>query len=272
MGKIKYFKAFFGGNCEIKGGFFNMINKARYWIGVLYPENMLDDWEELIGDIVQVPYAYCIHDADKTGKEEERKIHVHLILVFPNTTTFNHAMNVFNLLSKPNFKAINTCQAVVSIRGSYDYLIHDTETAKKQNKKQYDPSLRITGNNFDIGSYEQLGIVERNDLCNQLCNIIIDEKFTNFTDFYEYCMINLFSENSNYFEIIKSYSGLFERLTKGNFQKYGYFETHQTHETHILSEEKCPNCGSNDIKKKGLTVGNKQRWLCKDCGKSWSEE
>lgn len=249
-----------------------MINKSRYWIGVLYPENMIDNWEEEIGDIVQVPYAYCIHDADLTGKEEERKIHVHLILVFPNTTTYNHALKVFDLLSKSNFKAINTCQAVVSIRGSYDYLIHDTETAKKQNKKQYDPSLRITGNNFDIGSYEQLGIAERNDLCNQLCNIIIDEKFTNFTDFYEYCMINLFSENSNYFEIIKSYSGLFERLTKGNFQKYGNFETHQTHETHILSEENCSNCGSNDIKKKGLTVGNKQRWLCKDCGKSWSEE
>lgn len=248
-----------------------MINKARYWIGVLYPENMIDNWEQEIGDIVQVPYAYCVHDADLTGKEEERKIHVHLILVFSNTTTYSHALNVFKLLSKSGYNAINTCQAVVSIRGSYDYLIHNTETAIKQNKKQYDPTLRITGNNFDIGAYEQLGIAERNDLCNELCNIIISEKFTNFTDFYEYCMINLFSENSNYFEIIKSYSGLFERLTKGNFQKYGNYFVEQTHETHIVNENICPNCGSDDIKKKGLTVGNKQRWLCKDCGKSWSE-
>lgn len=271
MGKIKYFKAFFGGYCKIKGGFFNMINKARYWSGVLYPENMIDDWEKEIGDIVQVPYAYCIHDADLTGKEEDRKVHVHLILVFPNTTTYNHALNVFKLLSKPGFIAINTCQAVVSIRGSYDYLIHDTDTARKQNKKQYDSALRITGNNFDIGSYEQLGIAERNDLCNQLCDIIISEKFTNFTDFYEFCMLNLFEENSNYFEIIKSYSGLFERLTKGNFQKYGNYCGEQTHETHIINKNICPNCGSDDIKKKGLTVGNKQRWFCKDCGKSWSD-
>jgi len=249
-----------------------MINKARYWIGVLYPENMIDNWEQEIGDVVQLPYAYCVHDADLTGKKEERKPHVHLILVFPNTTTFNHALKVFNLLSKPGLKAINTCQAIVSIRGSYDYLIHDTDTSKKQNKKQYDPTLRITGNNFDIGAYEQLGIAERNEMCNFLCNIIITEKFTNFVDFYEYCLANLFSENSNYFEIIKSYSGLFERLTKGNFQKYGNFETHQTHQTHILNDEICPNCGSDDIKKKGLTVGNKQRWLCKDCGKSWSED
>ena len=248
-----------------------MINKARYWIGVLYPENMIDNWEEEIGDIVQVPYAYCVHDADLTGKEEERKVHVHLILVFSNTTTYSHALNVFKLLSKPGFNAINTCQAVVSIRGSYDYLIHDTETAKKHNKKQYDSSLRITGNNFDIGSYEQLGIAERNDLCNELCNIIISEKFTNFTDFYEFCLVNLFEENSNYFEIIKSYSGLFERLTKGNFQKYGSFVEENTQKTHVIYTENCPNCGSNDILKNGKTVGNKQRFRCRDCGKSWSE-
>lgn len=249
-----------------------MINKARYWNGVLYPENMIDNWEQEIGDIVQVPYAYCVHDADLTGKEEERKIHVHLILAFPNTTTYSHALNVFNLLSKPGYKAINTCQAVVSIRGSYDYLIHDTETAKKQNKKQYDPSLRITGNNFDIGAYEQLGIAERNDLCNQLCNIIISEKFTNFVDFYEYCLVNLFNEDSNYFEIVKSYSGLFERLTKGNFQKYGDFVDKNPQNPHKTHTEICPNCGSDDFFKNGRTVDNKQRYRCNDCGKSWSED
>lgn len=249
-----------------------MINKARYWTGVLYPENMVDNWQLEIGDIVQLPYAYCIHDADLTGKEEERKIHVHLILVFPNTTTFNHAMKVFNLLSKPNCKAINTCQAIVSIRGAYDYLIHDTEAARKQNKKLYDPSCRITGNLFDIGAYEQLGLAEKNEMCQLLCNIIISEKFTNFVDFYAYCMTEIFPEDSNYFEIVKAYSGLFERLTKGNFQKFGGFQTHETHETHEHSDLICPNCGSSDFKKNGVTVENKQRFRCKDCGKSWSED
>lgn len=253
-----------------------MINKARYWTGVLYPENMIDNWELEIGDIVQVPYAYCVHDADMTGKEEERKAHVHLILVFPNTTTYSHALKVFNLLSKPNCKAINTCQAIVSIRGAYDYLIHDTDAARKQGKKLYDPSCRVTGNLFDIGAYEQLGVAEKNEMCQLLCNIIIVEKFTNFVDFYAYCMTEIFPEDSNYFEIVKSYSGLFERLTKGNFQKFsGDFTKNvslQTHETHEPTDGICPNCGSNEIKKKGVTAANKQRWVCKDCGKSWSEE
>lgn len=77
------------------------INKARYWWAVLYPENMVPDWESRIGDIVQVPYAYAAHTLDKDSKSEHRKDHVHLILVFGNTTTYKHAMEVFNLLSAP---------------------------------------------------------------------------------------------------------------------------------------------------------------------------
>lgn len=192
------------------------INKCKYWVGVLYPENMVENWENEIGDIVQLPYSYCIHDADIDGKEEERKRHVHIILVFPNTTTLNHAKNVFDLLSSPGKKSFSNIKAIVNIRGMYDYLIHDTETAKKQGKKLYDVSCRVNGNNFDIGCYEQLGVQEKNDMCKELCDVIMEQKFTNFGDFYMYVISNY--EDSNYFEIIKSYSGLFERLTKSNFQ------------------------------------------------------
>lgn len=31
------------------------IDKARFWTGVLYPENMRPDWEEVIGDVLQNP-------------------------------------------------------------------------------------------------------------------------------------------------------------------------------------------------------------------------
>ena len=49
------------------------IDKARFWVGVLYPENMREDWQENIGDIVQLPYAYCCHTQDKDSKSEHRK-------------------------------------------------------------------------------------------------------------------------------------------------------------------------------------------------------
>lgn len=195
-----------------------MADKAKYWVGVCYLENMKDNWQEDIGDLLQLPYAYCIHDMDSDSKSEHRKDHVHIMIVFSNTTTYNNALNVFMRLSKDGSRCINKCESCVSVRGSYDYLIHDTETCKKKGKYLYPVSCRITGNNFDIGSFEQVSAAEKKDKCKELCSLICDMMFTNFTDFYFYVISNY--DDSVYFDCIQSYSGLFERLTKGNFQKY----------------------------------------------------
>lgn len=204
--------------------FFMNNSKAKYWTAVLYPENMVQDWQEQIGDIIGLPYCYCIHDKDTLGKykpkdkeEYQRKAHVHMIIAFNNTTTYKHAMEIFNQLSIEGKQALNTCQAVNAIRNAYEYLIHNTETSKKQGKYQYSTQERISGNNFDIGSYEQLSIDDKNKMAKELCDIIINNGISNFADFYDLVMKNLGFE---YFEIIKSYSGLYERLCKGNYHKY----------------------------------------------------
>lgn len=200
--------------------------KARYWTAVCYPENMVDDWKETIGDVLGYPYAYCVHDKDnlgeyqqKPGEEYQRKEHVHIVICYANTTTYNSVLSLFGKLSKPDCSCVNTVQSVGNIRHMYEYLIHNTETSKKQKKYIYDISERVTGNNFDIGAYEQLGVQEKNDMAKELCDIIIEQGFTNFVDFYAYVMAN---KSMEYFEIIKTHSGLYERLTKGNFQKSEY--------------------------------------------------
>lgn len=191
--------------------------KTRYWVAVLYPENMIDTWEEDIGDIVQLPYAYCFHDISKDTKSEHRKDHVHMILVWPNTTTYKSALAVFNALSKHGKNCLSTCQRCISIRGSYDYLIHDTETCRKKGKELYPKENRITGNNFDIGAYEQLDLCVKNEMLKEMCDMIMKEGFVNFGDFYMHVVTNL--DDFNYFDLLKTYSGLFERLTKSNWQK-----------------------------------------------------
>lgn len=260
------------------------IDKARFWTAVLYPENMREDWELAIGDIVQYPYAYCKHTQDKDSKSEHRKDHVHIILAFPNTTTYNHAMSVFGLLSAEDKKALNKCEAVIGIRNVYDYLIHDTETCKKQGKELYDPSERITGNNFDIGAYEQLGTAEKNEMFLEMGEAIREHGFTNYMDFYEYVVDTY--DDMNYIEVMRNYSSHFERLTKGNHHKFERGQLRkvcpsqaQTHETHTQTHENthentpicCPECGSVNIKRNGKTLANKPRWRCKDCGKSFIE-
>ena len=197
--------------------------KARYWTAVCYPENMVNDWEEKIGDILGYPYVYCVHDKDhlakyqqKDGEEYQRKTHVHIVICYANTTTYNSVLTLFNRLSMAGKQCVNTVQSVNNIRHMYEYLIHNTETAKKQGKYLYNATERISGNNFDIGSYEQISLQEKNEKTKEICDIILSEQITNFADFYCYIVSNF---NMEYFEIIKANSGFFERIIKGVYQK-----------------------------------------------------
>ena len=122
--------------------------KARYWTAVCYPENMRPDWKERIGEVLQLPYAYCVHDKDVQGDGDDRKAHVHIMVAWPNTTTYKSALETFKGLSAPGAQCVNTCQKVQNVRYMYDYLIHDTDDARKKHKHQYARSERVTGNNF----------------------------------------------------------------------------------------------------------------------------
>ena len=179
---------------------------------------------------------------------------------------------------------INKCEAVVGIRNVYDYLIHDTEDCRKKGKEQYDPSERITGNNFDIGAYEQLGTAEKNEMFLEMGEAIREHGFTNYMDFYEYVVDTY--DDMNYIEVMRAYSSHFERLTRGNHHKWeqGRLSVSKGRKSvsvtspDTLSDTPdtlsdtlccCPACGSIDVKKNGKTLAGIGRLRCKDCGKSF---
>lgn len=195
-------------------------NKAKYWVGVCYPENMRPDWKDTIGDILQLPYAYCLHDKDKIDPkaelEEDRKDHVHIITVFGNTTTYNFALQAFNSLSKEGAVCCPSCEAIRNIKNQYEYIIHNTEDSKKKGKYPYPPSERICGNNFDIGAYIQVSADEKTKIVKEIAQICKDLKITNFSDLNDYILDNL---DSTYFDVFLTHSGYFERLTRGRYQK-----------------------------------------------------
>lgn len=56
--------------------------KVKLWEGICYPENMRDDWQDEIDDILQVPFAYAVHDIDHDQKSKQRKTHAHVIVVW----------------------------------------------------------------------------------------------------------------------------------------------------------------------------------------------
>ena len=196
--------------------------KSRYWVAIMYLENMIDEWQDRIAELLQVPFAYCIHDKDleKDGKTP-RKPHVHVMIAYTaGTTTQKNALNIFKQLEKQGCSAIpnDVIQQVFSVRNQYDYLIHDTEDCKKKHKHLYDKAARVTGNGFDIGIYEQISTADKLRMKKELANVICENEFTNYMKFYKYVVSNFDDE---YFDIMSTHTSFFKELVKGNyFEKY----------------------------------------------------
>lgn len=191
--------------------------KARIWSCICYPENMIENWQVEIDDLIQIPFAYCVHDQDLDTEYKLRKKHVHLILVFSNTTTKNFAETVANRLSEDGEICCSTAEAVIGIRSAYNYLIHDTDKCREQGKYQYPEEARVTGNNFDIGQLEQISQADKDRMVSEMAHMIIDEKIKDFAEFFIRVCENF---DFTYENLIKSYSGYFERLIKGVYNRH----------------------------------------------------
>ena len=138
--------------------------KVKLWEGICYPENMRDDWQDEIDDILQVPFAYAVHDIDHDQKSKQRKTHAHVIVVWGGNTTRKAIINVLNRLSADGKKCCSSAEPINNIRHAYDYLIHDTASCRKKGKELYPVEARIEGNNFDIGQLEQLSTKDKQDM------------------------------------------------------------------------------------------------------------
>lgn len=193
-----------------------MATSAKYWDALCWLENMREDWESECEDLLQIPFAYCIHNQDLDKKGEDRKPHVHFVLAFKNTTTYNHCLETMQRLSAEGKSCINTVQKSINVRKSYDYLIHDTESAKKKGKHLYPESDRKLCNNFDIGVYEQIDLLDEQMMIKELADYAIQFNFTNFTDFYMYVTSTF---EMTYFRIMKNHRAFFEAITRGNYLK-----------------------------------------------------
>ena len=188
--------------------------KARYWTAVLYPENMVDNWQLQIARLLQIPFVYCLHDKDVDSSGTLRKSHLHVIACFPNTTTYKHALNTFLSLRAPGHPSPipnDTIEAVKNIRFMYDYLIHDTEECRKLHKHLYDLGERVTGNNFDIGFLEQLSLTDKEIFINELTVFVLEHGVVNFADLVQLVLNNY---DSKYFNVLRSNAGYFDRLLK----------------------------------------------------------
>lgn len=215
------------------GNYTNPKVKVRYWWGILYPENMIENWKDQIEDVLQLPFCYCVHDKDLLrDPDEQRKVHLHLIIAFPNTTTYKHACEVFNRLSAPGRSCIPAgkgAEALVSIEYGYDYLIHDTDKCRREGKYQYPREERICGNNFDIGAYIQLSKAQEKEIFNDIIDTIYQCCFESFMEvdrFFRYDYHYDTEDQQKYYDnVLRGHFRYFDCICKGiTFKKKQYFK------------------------------------------------
>lgn len=207
------------------------VEKTRYYEAILYPENMVSDWQDIIEDLIQNPCCYCVHDKDvdfldgiHTNEEgiverdfEKVKTHVHLIIAWSGPVTSSFIIKLCNKLSLEDRKCCSVAQPVYNMERAYDYLIHDTEKAKKDLKYQYDESERICLNNFDIHFYRRIDENEKDIIAIEIADICFQHMFMDFMELRNYihcCCPDTFEI------ILMNRCNYFDKLVTANYKHY----------------------------------------------------
>lgn len=156
--------------------------KFRNWTVVLYPDSMIPYWEDRIYRLIQLPFEYIIHDMDEVEIEEDesqkRKTHVHLIVHFPNTTTYTSVLSMFiDRLSAIGKRCCNKVEGVRNLRYMHLYLTHSTKDAIKDGKYRYKDSDIVSGNNWDTGAFVDLEESEKLNLYLAIHDAIVEHRF-----------------------------------------------------------------------------------------------
>lgn len=155
-------------------------DKARYFTFLLYPESIPNDWQMRL-ELLDVPIAISpLHDKDLSEVEGQKykKAHYHVIYVAKNPVTADSVrLKIKRALGE---KSVAKVQIVVqSIENIYLYLTHESKDAIAKNKVKYAKSDIKLLNNFDIDRYITLDVEAKDDLLNEICDLIDDYDIAN---------------------------------------------------------------------------------------------
>jgi len=140
--------------------------RATWWSGTCYH---LEQLNEIISSTDIRTYAHILHDKDNQENSSElKKPHYHFLVQF-----YQSQRGAWFKAFATDDMGLVFVQPCYAPQGAYDYLIHDTPTARKQKKHLYDPSERTsTIDNFTSDDKPDESAELYNDLIDLLDNKI----------------------------------------------------------------------------------------------------
>lgn len=203
-------------------------DKARYFTFLLYPESIPIDWQMRL-ELLDVPIAISpLHDKDLSNVEGQRykKAHYHVIYVAKNPVTAESVrLKIKRCLGDQSVAKVQI--VVQSMENIYLYLTHESKDAIAKNKYKYDKKDIKLLNNFDIDRYITLDVEDKEDMLNEVCDLIDDYDIANMRELRRFV-----HEKGNEFNlpsmkiinsVLRSHTGLIRLYFDAVYQerKYG---------------------------------------------------
>ncbi|TVX35909.1 replication protein RepB [Streptococcus pneumoniae] len=160
--------------------------KSQYFVFLLYPDTLPDNWEielETLGTAIAVS---PLHDKDKSKVEGQEYIkpHYHCIYIAKNPVTADSVRKkVQKVLGQ---QAIAKVQVCLNVKNAYLYLTHESKDAKAKNKQVYDKQEIKLLNNFDIDRYVSMDSAEKDDLLDRVCEVIAHYELANILELKDF--------------------------------------------------------------------------------------
>lgn len=173
--------------------------KKRFHTFLLYPESLPDDWKEILSDFKLKMAISPLHDKDevdeknltdeqkeliKKGEKVYKKPHYHVLYVSKNPVTTDAVRK--RLQRALGKDSVNLVQVVDSVIGMYEYLTHESKSAKKAGKHVYDSKDIMLLNDFRIEDFQSLSPEESKAISVRLVDIIVDNDIMNMRELLRY--------------------------------------------------------------------------------------
>ena len=202
--------------------------KSRYFTFLLYPDSLPEDWEMKL-ESIGVPIAISpLHDKDLSNVKGQKykKAHYHVIYVAKNPVTADSVR--YKIKQTLGNKSIAMVQIVVqSMENIYLYLTHESKDAIAKNKHVYDKKDIKLLNNFDIDRYITLDVEDKDDMLNDVCDMIDEHDLANMRELRRFIRVHGAKHNLPSMKIInsvlRSHTGLIRLYFDAVYQerKYG---------------------------------------------------
>ncbi|HIA7028159.1 TPA: replication protein [Staphylococcus aureus] len=203
-------------------------DKARYFTFLLYPDSLPEDWEMKL-ESIGVPIAISpLHDKDLSDVKGQKykKAHYHVIYVAKNPVTADSVRK--RIQRTLGNKSVAMVQIVVqSMENMYLYLTHESKDAIAKNKRVYDKKDIKLLNNFDIDRYITLDVEDKDDMLNDVCDLIDEHGLANIRELRRFIRVHGAKHNLPSMKIInsvlRSHTGLIRLYFDAVYQerKYG---------------------------------------------------